>query len=394
MKDYLFYTTEDFVGDLSFIRWALGEKEIVLFDELYEKYSHKRKEMDEAIEIIRFLKGRHSGLDDREIYKLWRNIKAQKNQKKEGNFFKRNLKWVAILLIFIFMGGITYTYYSQQWDLENYFTEEVSMLDSSYAYLRLSENKIIRLPSESVQISYFDSADGVRIKTENKIHFSADRQSVHKLVIPYGKRGKLILSDGTKIWINSGSRIIFPSSFGNEGRKVFLVGEAYFEVSNNKQKPFRVETLELDIDILGTSFNVTAYQSDKTIETVVAEGKVNVKKHGFHPFAERSLLRASQRVLYDRKNEVMEKDQVEVNHYISWKEGYLDVKKERLSNIVRQLSRIYNIEIILDQKLSSLEFSGKLDLRKDLESELKIIATAHPIQYKLKNNKVIIKPKS
>ena len=391
MKAYLFYTVEDFVEDLSFIRWVSGSEENSFFDDFYEKYPHKREEMDEAIEIIRFFGKNRSKLDDKEVYELWKRIKTQKRSSKR-KLNGKILKWAAMLLVLIGIGSIIYFHYMDQWNGADYLSENVAMTDTSRPRLVLSEKRVIRIPSDTVQIRYDAAGEKIVVNSGRTLNFSCNNKTMHKLVIPYGKRGRIILGDGTHIWVNSGSRLVYPSSFGNKKRKVFLMGEAYFEVANNTGKPFRVETSELDVDVLGTSFNVSSYQEDKSIETVVVEGKVQIRKKGLLPFGEKIKLNPSQRVVYEKDNDAIKKDQVDIRHHTSWKEGYLYVNGESLETITRHLGRIYNMNMVLEKSLKSLKFSGKLDLKEDLEAELNIIATAHPIEYTIKNNKVIINP--
>ena len=123
MKAYLYYTVEDFADDLSFIRWAKGMEENSLFDDLYEKYPHKREEMDEAMEIIRFLEGTSSGLDDNEIYKLWKRIKAYKKHHTRRIFIRKKLRFAAFLLVLIGIGSIAYFHYTSYWNPENIWRE-------------------------------------------------------------------------------------------------------------------------------------------------------------------------------------------------------------------------------------------------------------------------------
>jgi|GEM_PF-5994903 len=391
MKKHLFYTVEDFVDDINFIRWATGKEENTFYDNFYEKYPHKRGEMDEAIEIIRFLEGSYSGLDDKEVYKLWKKIKAQKSQKNDKGFFQRKLRWVAMVLILIGIGIIAYNYNFQQWNVDDYTIENFPGKNVNMALLVISKEWVVQIPSDSVNIKYKNN--GKILLNSRELNFSKDSAPIHKLIIPFGKRGKLELVDGSEITVNSGSQVIFPSTFSRK-RKVYLTGEAFFDIKRRKNNPFRVETSDLEVNVLGTAFNVTSYKEDTSIQTIVAEGKVKVHEKGFSLFGKELQLSSSQRVIYDKENKIMKEDHVDIRYHISWKDGYLFLDEEKLGMIARKLTRIYNVDIKMDRSLRSLEFSGKLDLRKDLETELKILSAAHPIQYTLKNDEVIIKPKS
>ncbi len=392
MKTYLNYTVEDFADDLFFIRWALGVEENVFFDDFYEKNPHKREEVDEAIEIIHYFEGKYPGLDDKEVYKLWKRIKAQSKPKRSRKFRGRNLKFAAVLMFLVAVGSTFYISSRSRWNPENYLADRVTMADTTRPRLMLSDSRVVHIPSDTAQIRYDTSRGSIRINSRKRIDFTHNPHSIHKLVIPRGKTGRITLSDGTDIRINSGSRLIYPSAFGYSKRKVYLAGEAYFEVRREKERPFRVETSELNINVLGTSFNVTAYPEEASIKTVVVKGKVQVRKKGFPLFCDKMELTSSQRVVYETDNRSIVKDNVDVRHYTSWKEGYLYIKEGSLRNITQELSRIYDINIMLDEDLQTVEFSGKLDIRKDVEYALNIVATARPVKYVIKENKVIINP--
>ena len=392
MGSYLDYTVEDFVDDLSFIRWAIGTERNAFFEDFYENNPHKRQAMDEAIEIVHYFEGKNSGLDDKEVYKLWKRIKAHNKPKRPRKFRGRNLKLAAILLFLVAVGSTVYISSISRWNPENYLADRVSMADTTRPRLMLSNSRVVYIPSDTAQIRYDASGGSIRVNSRKRIDFSHNPHSIHRLVIPRGKTGRITLSDGTDIRINSSSRLIYPSAFGSSRRKVYLAGEAYFEVSREKERPFKVETSELDINVLGTSFNVTAYPEEASIKTVVVKGKVQVRKKGFSLFCDKMELTSSQRGVYETDSRSIVKDKVDVRHYTSWKEGYLYIKEGSLRNITQKLSRIYDIDIVLDKKLSSVEFSGKLDIRKDVEYALNIIATARPVQYAIKKKQVIIKP--
>lgn len=389
----MFYTVEDFVDDLPFIRWATGTEKNAFFDELYEKYTHKRAEMDEAAEIIRAFGRSSTSLNDREVYDLWKNIKSQ-NSKKKKRLLRGKLKWAAIFLALLGIGSVLYLNHSCQWNVERCPFEDMAMIQKNQPHLVMADGRVVNIPSDTVKIKYYASGERVKINSRVLNNVVSGKKMVNRLVIPYGNRGQVTFDDGTKVWVNAGSQFIHPSSFSNHEREVYLRGEAYFDVSENKNKPFRVFTSELNIDVLGTSFNVCSYKEDDNVETVVVEGNVKVKKRGFHPFGRKEELLPSERVVYHKKAESIEKDRVDTRYYTSWKEGYIYLNKEKLGNIVKELTRIYNVDITIDKRISSLEFSGKLDLQEDLKSELEIISTAHPIKYLFKDNKVAIKPKS
>jgi ferric-dicitrate binding protein FerR (iron transport regulator) len=219
-----------------------------------------------------------------------------------------------------------------------------------------------------------------------------EEQAMNKLSIPYGKRSHITLADGSEIWVNSGSQLVYPSSFDGDKRKVYLKGEAFFQVHEDKSKPFVVKTSDLDIQVLGTRFNVNSYQENDQIETVLVDGKVRIEQRGIHVFDRDVVLKPSERASFSKETKSMNREKVDPRYYTSWKDGYLYLQNEDLGDIVQKLRRIYNRDIVLDDRLKSLTFSGKLDLRESLKKELTIISAAYPIRYSIGEEKITIEP--
>ena len=200
------------------------------------------------------------------------------------------------------------------------------------------------------------------------------------------------MADGSEIWINSGSELVYPASFEKSKRTVYLKGEAYFDVQEDQSKPFIVKTSDLDIQVLGTRFNVNSYGDNSTVETVLVEGKVEIEKRGIQVFQKDLILKPSQKATFSKETRKIELNEIDPRYYTSWKDGYLLLKDEKLENIVRKLTRIYNKKIELDENLGDLRFSGKLDLKESLKKELDILKAAYPIHYIQKDSLINIEP--
>jgi len=220
---------------------------------------------------------------------------------------------------------------------------------------------------------------------------------MNEVLMPYGKKTELVLPDGTKVWLNAGSRIAFPSRFEKNSRTVFLEGEACFLVVNDARKKFIVKTGELDIKVLGTHFNVSAYPSEEIIETVLLEGSVVInkpKKMGrdkieieLHPSQKASFNRANRNV--DITNEE------DTEKYIAWTYGWLNYSRESLQSVLKKVERFYNAEIELPPNYPTDDIiSGKLDLKNSLEEVMLALSDASDFDYRIFENKVIITKKT
>jgi len=197
------------------------------------------------------------------------------------------------------------------------------------------------------------------------------------------------LADGTHIWLNSGSQLSYPTRFKGDSREVYLLGEAFFEVKANPDKPFYVITSDIRIKVLGTSFNVSSYSEDNTVQTVLLKGKVTAGKNKL--FASSIELVPGERLTYDKSKSNLSKDKVDVQLYSSWINGYLVFKNIPITEVFTKLKRFYNQDISVDEGLEKITFSGKLDLGDNLKDVLRNIAFASSVNVEEKNDSFLIK---
>lgn len=202
-----------------------------------------------------------------------------------------------------------------------------------------------------------------------------------------GQKASLTLPDGTKVWLNSGSQITYGTRFNNKERILQLDGEAFFDVAPDKDRPFIVEAGPVSVKALGTSFNVKSYGDEEDIQTVLTSGKVEV-------FTDNTsyTIEPDQRVVYNKATGDMEKTGVTNGlMYAEWRNNRLIFRSETLENIVRQLERTYNTEIIIEsESLKQYKITGSAG-NNSLESILQIMALTCPLTYEVKNDKIILK---
>ena len=206
---------------------------------------------------------------------------------------------------------------------------------------------------------------------------------MNRIIIPYGKRSDITLADGTHIWLNSGSQLSYPSEFKSDSREVFLSGEAFFDVQSNPDKPFYVVTQNIRIKVLGTRFNVSSYNEDNTTQTVLVEGKVVAGTNKL--FAKTIDLVPGERMIYDKSNENLSKDRVDVRLFASWVSGYLIFENEPITEVYKKLERYYNQQIAIEGSLEQITFSGKLDLKDNIKDVLENMSFASSVNV-LENN--------
>ena len=208
-------------------------------------------------------------------------------------------------------------------------------------------------------------------------------------------RTQITLSEGTKIWLNSGSKLIFPAVFAQNKREVFIEGEAVFDVTHMKDKPFVVSTKDYSIKVLGTVFNVSVYSDDKYSRIVLEKGKIELICSKTSIFAQEKLeISPGSMAVFDRNQKTFEQQQVNPQKYLSWREGYLIFNSEKLENILKKLGRYYNIEMIIsDNQLKNETFSGYLDLKNSPEEVLAVINETTSFSFSNDHGRIIINPK-
>ncbi|MDR0692263.1 MAG: FecR domain-containing protein [Prevotellaceae bacterium] len=240
--------------------------------------------------------------------------------------------------------------------------------------------------SNNSQISYMASG-AIIVNTDNNTgdplireHILQTQQS--KLIVPKGRRSSIILSDNSRIWLNSGTTLVYPSSFKGDKREIYVDGEIYIEVEKDSLRPFLVKTSKLDIEVLGTKFNVSAYSSDMEQMVTLVEGSIAITNSG-----KKNILQPNQLLTLSNNGDYKIND-VSVMDYICWRYGWIQAHTTSLKELAKRLSRYYDKEIICDPHVNMLKCSGKLVLFDDLEKVLYTISKNMNINYRYKDNKI------
>ena len=201
------------------------------------------------------------------------------------------------------------------------------------------------------------------------------------------QKANVVLPDGSKVWVNSDSRLSYGSRFNQKERVLSLEGEAYFEVTPDKDRPFIVETDELAVRALGTSFNVKSYEEEKDVSTVLMTGKVEVTSD-----YDRLVLNPNERIVFNKQTGHMEKSTVEnTGDYINWKYNALTFNGETFENIVHTLERYYNTRIVFESEtLKKYRFTGTPG-NTSLESILQILSLTSPLSYEIRDSMIILR---
>jgi ferric-dicitrate binding protein FerR (iron transport regulator) len=222
-------------------------------------------------------------------------------------------------------------------------------------------------------------------------YFAGNRSNSEQLLnVVNGKQTCLQLADGTKIWLNSGSSLQYPASFKGKTREVTLSGEGYFEVAHNENKPFIVNTSSLKVKVIGTSFNLSAYDDDKDAKITLEKGAVSIVS--LNGNNEMGRLRPGQMAVYSKSEQQLKLMSVETNLYSSWKNGQFKFKRMSFEELAKKLGRKYNVNFIfLNKELKQTTYNGSFYNYEPLESVLKVMQTNSPFVYNIQKDTVYVK---
>ena len=251
-----------------------------------------------------------------------------------------------------------------------------NIIDLSKRKTEVITNQKLSIKTDGTQLSYSVTEDSKDEPTDE----------YNELIIPKGGEFTLTLSDGTKVWLNSQSKIKYPVIFNNITREVYLEGEAYFEVAKDAHRPFHVNTKNnVCVEVLGTSFNVRSYSDENSVETVLEEGIVRMSQG-----KDAVVLKPGHKATY-RPNEPIQTTTVNTELYTAWRHGQYIFMDESVENILKQLSRWYDIEVFYSNEAAkSVTFSGDVTKYDDIDTLLKAMEIAGGVHFKISGRTLIV----
>lgn len=384
-KKIINYTTEDFILDKKFNSWVLHpDKGLDSFwGSFMKEHPEKEAQIRDAVLILKSIQPIAQEVPRHRLDFLLQKIKDSDRVVKLN--WKVWLRYAASISLLIAAGGLIY------WSVytNNQFPVEVAAETDLKGKIILADGSTKEFETDQTTIK--QTASGSLTINTDTIGVGSDQASyaLNQVIIPYGKHSEITLADGTHIWLNSGSQLSYPSKFKTGSREVYLSGEAFFDVKANPDQPFYVITRDIRIKVLGTSFNVSSYPEDQTVQTVLIKGKVTAGKNKL--FTGMVDLVPGERLTYDKNNANLSKDKVDVQLYSSWIDGYLVFKNVPITLVYTKLKRFYNQDILVEEGLEKITFSGKLDLSGSLKNVLENIAFASSVNVQENNGSYTIK---
>lgn len=377
-----------YIENKKFILWVF-EPNLELetwWNQFETNHPEEKKNILLARKVLQKFRTINKKLTEEEKILLFSRVLNQVEEKQHSGNSRRLItgviRYAAVALLFFAIGSLLF-YKQNQFNPQFLAQKLAEPVPENTAKLIRANGENILLKADKSVLQY--QSNGSLVVNNDTI--SKDRSisviatAMNQLIIPYGKTSEVLLSDGTKVFLNAGSRLVYPENFTGKTREVFLVGEAFFDVKHDQSHPFMVQLSDLRVKVLGTRFNISAYSSDNVIETVLAEGRVRMERNNAGLFDKATELTPNQLASFDRTTQETTVKTVNTENYILWTEGIMKFESTDLSRIIKKLERFYNIRFqFSDAFLGGLRITGKLELKEDKDEICDRIARAASVK--------------
>jgi len=267
------------------------------------------------------------------------------------------------------------------------------------AILRLADGSAIILDSaadgtltEQGNIKVEKLSNGLLAYTIGGKQLTANDAAFYNTIsTPRGGQYQVTLSDGTKVWLNAASSIRFPVFFAGNERRVEITGEAYFEVAKNISKPFKVKTTASEIEVLGTHFNINAYDDESAVKTTLLEGMVKVSTPATGGKSTSRFLQPGQQSGISKEGTISVLNNADTEEALAWKNGRFQFRSADIKSILRQISRWYDVDVVYKGNVN-LHFTGQLKRDEYVSKVFEKLALTGEVHFKIEGKKIIVSP--
>lgn len=305
------------------------------------------------------------------------------------------LKIAALLVAVTLVGILLYNNRPSGFSMPPIVSEnrdDISLPEHSEATLTLADGRTIILDNASDGVLAKELGVEIRKADDGTISYEVRQANIaeggfnyNTFSTPKGSAHRMLLPDGTKVWLNTASSIRYPVVFTGNERNVLLRGEAYFEVAPDTSKPFKVEANGSMIQVLGTHFNVSAYADEHQTTTTLVEGAVNVSSNG-----NSVTLKPNQQAVVDASTGTIRRSAADIRSAIAWKDGYFRFEDDSIEEIIYKISRWYDIEAVEYQGVLNERFSGTFQRSKNVSQLFRNLEMLAPIRFEIKERRVVI----
>lgn len=409
--EYRHFNEDDFINDEFFQSWVLGEcneQDNDFWKNFLNDNPYKAFEVEKAVKILKGIalesESDAAGLSDEKVKAAFDQISrilGFRIAKKSGDVkqlrSRQRWLWAAAVAVLVFGSAIVF---------RNYFNQQksspVAVVKNDPTVLKPGGQKAVLVLADGTEV-VLDSAENGQLAAQGnmrvikldsgRIAYKGDKGNAQEVVYnviktPVGGQYQLILSDGTKVWLNAASSLRFPTAFSGTTREVELSGEGYFEVKRDVAKPFFVRVGNMNVKVLGTHFNIKAYLEGASIKTTLLEGKVEVES-----LNKSVLLKPGEQArLEAANNKLSATSDVDLEEVLAWKNGYFQFNRANIHTILAEAARWYGADISYDGDVDET-FSGSLPRSESISQLLDILAATNKVEFKIIGKQIIVKPK-
>lgn len=360
------------------LKGTISDEEKVLFENWYNTFPEQEVQWnDETTHSAEELKNR-----------MLLRIKGQKT-------IVRKWYWAAAVLT-LFIAGTIY-YYTRQTSMEPLAAQSGTVPKHTIVP---GSNKATLLLANGSTITLNDEHDGTLAQQGNtqviklntgQLAFrsgngkdAGNMAALNTLSTPRGGQYQITLADGTIVWMNAASKLIFPTSFNGKDRTVKLIGEAYFEIAPNEHQPFILNVNNMQVKVLGTHFNVKAYDDEPMVKTTLLQGMVKVAAND-----KEVLLKPGQQAKMNNSGEI-NVVVANVDDVVAWKNGTFSFNDVTIEEVMRQIARWYDVEIIYPEGIPQGLFRGEIDKASDITTVLKILEVSG-VRFNVEGRKILVR---
>lgn len=345
--------------------------------------------------IARLAPAEEEELRKRMLHKI--NRAGQDEEQEIPVLVTRSRPWwkyaaaAAVLGILVAGGGYYFIQQSaiRKATFSNVKQDEARIPGYNKATLTLANGVVVPLDSTGQQVIKQGNVTVYQQKglLEYKEMGRGDATAFNKLITPKGAQYRVTLPDGTGVWLNAASELKYPTSFQGKERRVFLSGEGYFEIAANARQPFVVTANGVDVNVLGTQFNIMAYTDEAFVKTTLLQGAVRVSKE-----QETVILQPGQAAILNHGRKDIQVLQTNIAEDVAWKNGYFVFNNENLESIMKKIVRYYDVEVEYRTDISNKNFGGSVARFSSLAELLSTLELTGIVHFKMDGNKVIVMP--
>ena len=395
-----FNVAEDFLLNDSFLRYCMGlsEADVQYWEQWIAENPEKRTAFDRARKTFDVVNGQQGRLDV-EVNKF-RSLLQDHISKDTDSHLNKKVRyfryWRAAAAVLLLAAGGTAWYQlgNRHHDAGPAPLAQHDVLPGApKARLQLGDGTEVQL--DAISGNGLKEKDGTRINKDNgKLVYhvagnSGNAVTFNTLSTPRGGEYQLVLPDGSKVWLNAASSLRFPTKFAGTDRTVYLTGEAYFEVAQNAAQPFQVQLNNgVKVAVLGTAFNVMAYDDEKAVNTTLVTGKVKVAQQNGNSV----LLGPSQQAVLPKGSQQFQVSEADIDKTIAWKMGMFEFDDDDITTVMRQLARWYDVNVKFSGPVPDKHYTGSIRKQSTLSQALRILKTAG-IQYNIEGKQIIVEVK-